>query len=520
MTRTPAGEAPFLLAIDSGLTLTKAVMFDARGREVSSASVGIVQSMPVPGHVERDMDEAWRATAQAIRRVLDLSALAPTDLGAVGVTGHGDGLYLVDDDLVALGPAILSLDSRAADILERWRSTDLSTRALELTGQQPMVAAPAPLLAWVKSQEPDRFARIRWILSCKDWLRLKLTGRVATDPTEASVSFTDVERQTYSREALALYGLDALWRCLPEITGCADPAGVVTAEAAVATGLPEGLPVVTGLHDVTAAALGLGMIEPGDLTMVAGTYSINETPSTSPARDQGFFCRNGLQPGQWMNMAISPASSANVDWFIRSFCAAELAKAKDRGVSVFSLLERELEDAFARQAPVVYHPFLFGSPHGDLASAAFLGMKAWHNRGDLLRALFEGVVFNHATHVDALRGRFALRRARLAGGAARNPRLVQLFADVLGLPIETFEAEEVSALGAAICAGVGCGVWRDPGTAVAEVVRIRGRHEPMPGESERLRQSYARYRDTIHALLPLWHRLTEPGGRDACGVPS
>lgn len=509
MTHSPERppKPPFLIAVDSGLTVTKAVVFDAVGRSLSVALTEVAQLMPRPHHVERDMAGLWRAAARAIKAALAQAAIDPAAIAAISVTGHGDGVYLVDHDHAPLGPAVLSLDSRAGGIVTDWEQRGLNAEALAVTGQTPMVAAPAAILAWMQQQQPERVARIGWVLSCKDWLRLCLTGKIATDPTEASTSFTAVDTQGYSRDALGLFGLEALEGRLPDIVASTATAGSVTPEAAEASGLPAGLPVVVGLHDVTAAAVGLGMIEVGDLAMVAGTYSINETVLDAPLRDREVFCRNAVDPGRWMAMAISPASSANIDWFLKVFCAAERAAAEAAGESIFDRLEPEIAAAFAEDEAVVYHPFLFGSPHGPAASAAFLGLQGWHGRGTMIRAILEGIVFNHRTHVDALRRRVPLRRARLAGGGARSGRMVQLFADMLGMPVETVTAGEVSALGAALCAGVACGLYPDLASAVAATVTVKERRLPASEATASLEASFARYRETIEAMTPIWNRL-------------
>ena len=273
---------PSLLGIDNGLTVTKAVVFDADGRQLAVARRRVPQSIPRPHHVERDMDGLWAATAEAIREALAASGRPAADIAAVAATAHGDGIYLLDADRRPLGPAILSLDSRAGAIAEAWTGGPVADAALALTGQLPHASAPSALLAWIRDHEPDRYARIATAFACKDWLRFCLTGAVGTDRTEASTSFTDVRTQAWSPEALRLFGLDALAHALPPIARSAEIAGHVTPEAAALTGLLAGTPVAAGLHDVTASALGIGGHAEGVLAIVAGTYSINETVSTEP----------------------------------------------------------------------------------------------------------------------------------------------------------------------------------------------------------------------------------------------
>ena len=500
---------PLILGIDSGLTVTKAVVFSLSGEALSVGRCEVEQLKPRPRFVERDMEALWQGTAAAIREALAAPGLATNDIAVVGVTGHGDGLYLLDAEERPIGNGILSLDSRGAEIIEAWRAVGVLDRALGLTGQYPYAAAPAAILAWLKAHRPDDYARIGWVLSCKDWLRFRLTGRIATDITEASVSFTNVRSQDYSEAALRLFGLEAIAAALPEAHGPHEIVGAVSAVAAEATGLAAGTPVATGLHDVTASAVGMGVVHPGQLSIIAGTFSINEVLSAEPKASTDWCCRNGLHRGQWMNMALSPASSANIDWFLKVCCRDAVEAAEREGGSPFDRLEPEIEQAFAGDSQIVYHPFLYGSPHGDDAWAAFLGLQGWHGRGHLLRAIFEGVVFNHRYHVEALKAAFPCARARLSGGSARSPRICQLFSDALGLEIEVVEIEETGALGAALCGAVGVGLFDSLETAVTQTVGATRRFTPSLAEGERLEARYGHYRRSVELLAPSWADLRD-----------
>ena len=193
-----------VLGLDCGLTVTKAVVFDEEGGVRSSASARVAQDSPRPRWVERDVDEMWKASAGAIRSALEEGGIDPQDILGVGVTAHGDGLYLLDEEGRPTRPGILSLDSRAHRITKRWEAEGRSDRILEVTGQVAEPLSPAPLLAWMVENEPEVVERTRWALVCKDVVKLYLTGEVAADPTKASTSFCDVRTQTYSEEALAV----------------------------------------------------------------------------------------------------------------------------------------------------------------------------------------------------------------------------------------------------------------------------------------------------------------------------
>lgn len=497
----------YLLGLDSGSTATKAVIFDTEGRTVAVSSRRVEQRQPRPRHVERDMEETWTAASGAIRDVLEIGKVSASLIAAVGVTGHGDGLYLAGRDGAPLGPGILSLDSRAVDIRDRWRDDGVLQQALELTGQRPYPYAAVTLLKWIQRDEPERYANIGHVFFCKDWLRFCLTGVAATDPTEASSSFTDVHTQGYRSEVLELYGLGSIGRALPGIVPSAALAGRVTAAAARMTGLKEGTPVACGMHDVTSSAVGMGNTEPGTLSITAGTFSINEILSDRPQLDPRWSCRNGTRAGQWMNMSISPASSSNVDWFLREFFALESEEAARRNCSLFDLIGDELHAAFTEPSSVMFHPFLFGSPFEQPASASFFGIRSWHRRAHLARAVLEGMVFNHRYHVEALTSAFAARRAGLTGGGSASPMLAQLFADILGVPVDIPENHEASALGAALCAGVGIGAYASLAQASTHACRIVRTHRPDPDRHDRLTDTYNVYLQLISGTSPSWSAL-------------
>lgn len=498
---------PSLVGIDNGLTVTKAVVFDERGAVLSVARRRVPQLIPRPRHVERDMRTLWKATAEAVAEALGLSGRPASDVAAVAATAHGDGVYLLDADRRPLGNGILSLDSRAAATVAEWESDGTSTAALERTGQMAHASAPSALLAWVRRHEPERFARIAHVLACKDWLRFCLTGTIGTDLTEASTSFTEVRSQSYAPDILSIFGLEGLAGALPAVARPDEVVGGISPEAAAETGLAAGTPVVAGVHDVVASALGIGGHREGTVAIVAGTYSINETVSSRPKTDPRWFCRNGIRPGEWNHMSISPASAANYDWFLDTLCAVESRAAQSDNRSFHLQIAAEIEAALDRPSTLLFHPYLYGSPHGALASAGFLGLRGWHDRADMLRAVIEGIAFNHRVHVDALREGFDPKQARMTGGISRSPVYAQIFADALGMPVTVTDTEEAAAWGAALCAGSGVGLFASPLDDPRDLEALSRTYAPIPARSDALRQRYALHCDIAQALASVWPRI-------------
>lgn len=500
-----------LLGLDAGLTLTKAVVFRPDGEPAGAGQAASQQRTPREGWVEKDLDDLWAGACQAIGRALRAAGATGADVAAVGPTGHGDGLLALDGRLRPVRPAILSLDGRAAAVAARLQRDGTAARALELLGEAPFAVEPPVLLAWVKEHEPDAYRRIRHVLSCKDWLKLRLTGRVTTDPTDASAGFTDVRTQGYAPGALALFGLDELAGALPEIVRSDQVAGEVTGEAAAATGLAPGTPVVSGLHDCDASAAGCGCVRPGQLTMIAGTFSINEVVSDHPVRDERLLCRNWVEPGRWMTMANSAASATNLEWFVGRLAPLEAERAEAAGSSPFGFVGAEVAATLGEPSRVLYLPFLYGSPRHPGASGAFFGLKGWHTRGHLLRAVFEGVAFNHRTHVDALRDHFEVRELRLTGGGARSEVWAQVFADALGQPVSVTSSLEAGALGAVLCAAVAAGLHPSVADGADRAVRVERTYLPQARRQAELAGAYGRYLALIEALAPQWRRTLAPG---------
>jgi L-xylulokinase len=499
--------APVLVGVDCGLTVTKTVVFDLDGRPLGSHSVPARYRYPQEKWVENDPLEEWGNCAKAIRGALKVAAVDPKRIAAVGVTGHGDGAYLIGDGGEPVRAGIPALDTRADDIVRGWRERGVDYRALSLTGEAPFPQHAPAILAWLNIHEPEALDHARWIMFAKDWLKFKLTGAVTTDPTEASAGFTDVHTGLYARDVLELYGLSHVENKLPPVLPSMSVAGMVSPEAASETGLIVGTPVASGLHDVDASALGCGLLRPGELMLIAGTYSVNEVLGSAPAIDGRWLCRSWVVPEMWMHMATSPTSAVNLEWFVKNLCPSETARSRREGRSPFAFVDQEVLGVLDDESKVIYHPFLYGSRDDGMAHGAFLGLRSWHSRAHLLRALLEGVVFGHRSHVDALRSCLMVSSARLAGGARRSPVWAQLFADAMRLPIIVTNVDEEGALGAALCAGVAAELYPSLDEAAERAVHLVRIYEPNDAAACQLDEAYMRYMSSVDRATFQWRAL-------------
>jgi L-xylulokinase len=270
-------------------------------------------------------------------------------------------------------------------------------------------------------------------------------------------------------------------------------AGTVSAQAAAVTGLAAGTPVVAGAHDVDAAALGIGAVTPGAASLMLGTFSINQVVTDRPDVDPRWQARAWLEPGRWLAMSTSPAGAVNFDWAMRRLGPLGPDGEPDPVAAVAEVVRSGL-DARDRDLPL-FLPFLFGAPRGTTApGAAWIGVHGWHERGQLLHAVLEGVAFNHRTHLDGLREAFAFSGAvRASGGGARSPEWTLLLADVLDRPVEVTDATEAGTAGAAVLAGIGIGAYAGLDDAVARTVRVVRAQEPRPEQVAYRAGRYDRY---------------------------
>lgn len=497
----------YLLGIDNGSTVIKAALFDLAGRELAVASRPAQVSSPGPGLFERGLDEIWAAASGVLRDLLADSGVKPSHILCAGLTGHGGGAHMVDADGNDLYKAMEGVDTRAAGIVARWKADGTFAKTHPVTLVNNFPAQLAPLLAWLKENEPAVLARARWIFPLKDYVRFRLTGEPFAEITNMScAALIDCRSARYDAGLLDAFGIADLGAKLPPLCWPSHRCGTVTREAARLTGLAEGMPVAAGAWDVDAAAIATGVIDESYLDIVAGTWANNQLVTRSPVVSPDIFMTTAFAvPGSWLLLEGSPTSASNLEWFVRELMGEERKRCREEGTSVYGICTEEVGSLAPEEQVPVFLPFLYGSNAQPDARAAFLGVTGQHRRAHLLRSVFEGIAFSHRTHVERLAAHRPIPpAARIAGGAAGSPAWLQIFADVLALPIESIAARELGALGSAIVAGIACGAFPGYPEAVRAMVHVAGRVEPTPRGVEAYAKKYARYRRAVDCLAGFW----------------
>ena len=456
------------------------------------------------------MDELWSVNAQAVRQAIEKSGVSPEDIAGVSFSGHGKGLYLVDEEGRPAYNGIISTDARAWAYVKRWNEDGTARKVYEKTFQEILACQPVSILAWLRDNEPEAYARARYIFAVKDFIRFRLTGEAYADYTDFSGgNLVNLTTHAYDRELMALFGLEDAYDKLPELRHSYDVCGHVTEEASRETGLPAGIPVAAGMFDVNACGIASGLSDEEQMCMVAGTWSINEFIRKTPVTN-GSVALNSMFciPGYYLVEESSPTSAGNMEWFIRNLMSYEKAEAKAAGGSIYDLTNKLVEDIDPKDSNVIFLPFLNGSNEDALAKGTFVGLTAFHTKAHMLRAVYEGIVFSHWTHVrKLLANREKPKTVRLSGGAANSRVWVQMFADVLQIPVSVIEDKELGAQGAAMAAGIAAGIYPDFPTAIERTVTITQTVEPRPEYAEVYRKKYETYRAVVDGLGAAWEHF-------------
>jgi L-xylulokinase len=490
----------YLLGLDAGNTVIKAVLFDLSGRQIAKHALDGQSSTPRPGHVERDLCELWNNAREVIRGCIDQAGIEAADIAGIGSAGHGNGLYLLDgDDAPLLG--IQSLDTRAAGLAaslgEGTRGDELHASCL----QKPWPSQTPTLLAWIKNNRPEIYAAAGTLLLCKDFITFKLTGEKVSDISDMSgCGLLHMPQCTYDDNLLALYGLEDAAHLLPRLIGPSDIAGVVCKEMAKQTGLVAGTPVVGGFFDVVASALGSGVVNSGQASIIAGTWSINQVLSDAPVVNDSVFMVSGFGADRFVNIEASATSAANLEWYVREF-----VERGDHHDDPFGYCNALVAKIVPAGDDPMFHPFLYGSGQGAQMRAGFYGLAGWHGEGHMLRALFEGVVFEHRRHIEQLTSAGVdFGDAVLSGGGSRSPVWPQMFADCLGKSMTVAACEETGALGAAIAAGRGAGLFDSLDAGVSAMTSARKIFTPDQSMLAHYERRYQLFLDLTATMGSFW----------------
>ncbi len=495
-----------ILAHDLGTTGDKATLFSEDGRVIASVFAAYPTDYPHPGWAEQNPSDWGRALFETTRQLLQGRHVKPQDIAVVSFSGHMNGALLIDADGSPVRPAIIWADQRAIEE-EAWIHATLGAeRVYQITGNRISPAYTATKLLWLKAHEPESFARARYVLQAKDYAAFLFSHEIATDFSDASMTLLfDLKKRSWSQELLDALELPST--LLPPVYPSATRIGGVSPEAAKATGLLAGTPVVIGGGDGACATVGAGSVVVGDAYTYIGSSSWVALTSPQPVFDaqQRTFNIAHLVPDANIALGAMQTAGGAFDWF------EQLLRPPHQSQPDYVSLDKAAGQSPPGARGLLFLPYLRGerSPHWNpLARGAFVGLTMRHGRGDLARAVLEGVAMNLRAILDILRGQdLPVKNMRLIGGGGKSATWRQILADMYALPVQRLAIPaEATALGAAIAGGVGIGLYPDYRVAQA-MASITDTAKPDAETTAFYNELYPLFLETYTALSPIFSRL-------------
>lgn len=502
----------YLLGVDLGTSGTKTVLFDQNGKSVAFSTVEYPLYQPKNGWAEQDSEDWWNATVRTILLVMKESGVDKKDVVGLGISGQMHGLVMLDEQGNSLRRSIIWCDQRTGkeceEITQRVGSRE---RLIEITANPALTGFTASKILWVRNNEPDVYKKCKKILLPKDYVRYKLTGDFATDVSDASgMQLLDVKNRCWSDEILKALDIDK--DLLGEVYESAEVTGHICPKAAELTGLSVETVVVGGAGDNAAAAVGTGVVKDNTAFTTIGTSGVvfahtSKLQIDPKGRVHTFCC---AVPGAWHVMGVTQGAGLSLKWFRDNFCQDIIAQANVKGVSPYYLMDKMADKIPIGSNRLLYLPYLMGerTPHLDPdCRGVFFGLSAMHDKATLIRSVLEGVAFSLRDCFEILKemGVNVSDMSACGGGTSKVWR--QIMADVYGCNVKTVQNNEGPALGVAILAGVGAGIFPSVEAGCDKIIKSNKPNEPSAENNAKYNKYYQLYRELYPTLYSQYKTL-------------
>ncbi len=477
----------YLIGIDLGTSGVKSVLSD--GSEIiASHTVEYPVYQPQNGYAEQSPAEWWNAAVETVKKITE--NIDKSKIAGIGLSGQMQGLVMLDDNNRIIRPCIIWCDQRTGAECEEMERLLSRETILHYTFNPALTGFTASKILWVRNNEPENYKRCKHILLPKDYIGFMLTGEYATDLSDASATqLLDIKNRIWSDEIIK--GLDIDPAILPKLHESADIAGYVTDRASKETGLPAGIPVAAGGGDNACAALGTGTVYEGKAFVTIGTSGVvfahSDTPKYDPEGRTHTQCC--AVPGKWHIMGATQAAGLSLKWFRENFCP-------QLSYSEMDSLAEEMEIGADR---CIYLPYLMGerTPHLDPdARGLFFGLSAAHGKGNMIRAVMEGVAFSLRQSVDILRAAGVKIEDMVAcGGGGASKLWREIMADNFNCNVKTQMSNQAAAIGAVILAGACSKVFSSVEDGCKAMVKEKDSISPNKENKEKYDRYYEIYKD-------------------------
>lgn len=502
----------YVIGVDCGTSGTKTVLFDENGKVIASKTIEYPMYQPKNGYAEQDPADWSNAMINTIKAVMTQSGVSKEDVKGVGISGQMHGLVMLDKNGSVLRKSIIWCDQRTASEVEDMNKKLGEKKLIEITANPALTGWTAAKILWVKNNEPDIYEKCAHILLPKDYLRFILTGEFATEVSDASgMQLLNVPNRCWSDEVLSALEIDK--SLLGKVYESCEVTGKVTAKMAELTGLKEGTIVVGGAGDNAAAAVGTGVVEDGKAFTTIGTSGVvfahTSNISIDPKGRVHTCC--AAVPNSWHVMGVTQGAGLSLKWFRDNFCGAEKETASLMGVDEYYLMDKEAETVPVGANRLLYLPYLMGerTPHLDPdARGVFFGLSAMHTKKDMLRAVLEGVSYSLRDCVEVFREmNINVSDMMACGGGGTSPLWRSMLADLYNCPVKTVASKEGPALGVALLATVGAGIYSSVPEACNAVIKTDKTQMPNAENISDYEKYYQLYREIYPALKASYKKL-------------
>lgn len=478
------------LGIDLGTSSVKIIIMDQAGKVIESVSKSYDVSYPEAGWAEQNPEDWWKGTKEGIKELLGRGTVKPEEINGLSFSGQMHGLVLLDEKNDVLMPAILWCDQRTQKQCDYLNNEFGQDKLSKYTGNKALTGFTIPKVLWVKENRPEIYSKIAHMMLPKDYISFKLTGSFASDMSDAAGTvMLDVENRKWSKEMLDLLEIDEA--VLPKVYESWQVIGKVSEEASKETGLSTKTLVTAGAGDQAAGAVGTGTVDAGILSVALGTsgvvFACDEKFAVDKENRLHSFCHAN---GKWHQMGVMLSAAASLQWWVENVNS-------DIEGDAFEKLLSEAEAAPVGSNRLLFLPYLMGerTPHSDPnAKGSFIGLTITHKRGDMTRAVLEGVCFGLRDSLEILRSlNVEVKEVRVSGGGSKSRIWRQILADTFNLKVSMINSKEGPAYGAAILAAVGCGVYNSVDEACHKLINITDTVEPIKENVEKYNRVYNVY---------------------------
>ena len=504
---------PYFLGIDAGTEAVKAGIFDQTGRRIAVGARAYKTHFPGPGWAEQDPVDWWAGLVGAVRDCLAAAEIDPGDIVGISADATTCTLVPMGADGQPLRRALLWMDVRAAAQADAIFATGHEALRYCLAGANAEWMPPKML--WLKQNEPDTYAATTHLLEYTDWIAYRLTGRYTLNMSTITHRwFYHAPSGGWPVDFYAAVGLPGIEEKFPaDIVAAGTVIGLLTTEAAAELGLPAGIPIAAGGGDAYIGLLGQGVTAPGDTGVIVGSSNVLLALADTEFHFPGVFGSfpDALIPGLNVVEGGQVSTGSILSWFKRNFGHGAAADAQAKGMSVYALLDEEAAQVAPGSGGLIMLDYFQGNrtPHTDShARGAIWGLSLQSGRAEIFRSLMEGVAYGMADILQAFAANdFSVARIITSGGATQSPLFMQIYADVIGLPLTTTTEPEASVLGSAIVAAVGAGVYPDLPAAAAAMVRTAHTYQPDMERHAAYGFYVKKYQETYRQLRPLMHEM-------------